>query len=1130
MRLRHLDLIRYGRFTDRRLDFGPGGGDTDVTIVYGENEAGKSTAFSAWLDLLFGLPLQHPYDFVHARRNLLVGATLDTDEGPLMLRRTGQRQGSLTDENGRAVDERRLSLLLRGLDRDGYRTRFSLDDEVLRQGGEEIARAKGDLGQLLHAGSSGLSGFADLLKQAEEEVDTFHKPRGRKTTLAEGRNRLTEIETALSEARLDPRRFDALRREESIAEHACHDAAALRDDTRRRLALREAADCRRDLARRIDAARMVLEGCPEGPILPDDASTRVSVAVDGAKRAEETKAEAEAEIAKADTLLSELAPDPEGIAIGDMLAELEAAEFDDGEPLVARASLADADLVRRREERDIALAEARRLAAAVAGDGADPAGLVLPREVRSGIREAAQDVREFARSLDQAQKALDDACAKLGEMDEMPDGAEALADALDLLDALPDDPMALARDLRQRQAEARRAAAGLPPGWRALADVGLPTGAELRDAERALKAADDVVAAAVERLREAQEKLANLEAELDGERLAASVVTDDEIATTRTARDRLWTSHRTALDHDTAEAFEAAMRGDDVARARHARSAEGRVRLARMEADRMLRATDVGRRHTDCEAAGARRADPAEAAQRLAARLGLEAGVGPSVFGERLEALKNSLDAALSAERVIEDLHAAQKARSDAEDRVLRAATAINGDPPAGQDAVAAARRLRTELDKRRARIASRQESEKLVRGFEAQKKVKGKAHADAVAAYEARVSGLWCADIGVEMVLRISDDLAELADLHGKARDLDRRVGRLDAARAAFDRQAGALRARLGLREDGPVDETLRLARDRAGEATETSRRIEDARKVRGDAETGRDRQARFARRAAEEIATVFRGQGIDPGDDAQAALQRLLDRDRWRAEISKLDAEYAKCAEGLDAGALCAEEADADPIRTDTLREAVAEAEAEREEAIGRRGEARQALNAALGTAGGADQGQARASLLEELREAARRAAETRIGLMAASGALRHLREDRRGPMLESAESAFARMTGGEWPRLEAQRAGAGERLVGIRDGQPVAADAMSTGTRGQLYLALRVAGHYDFTARYGALPFLTDDILETFDDIRAAAALSLTAEMGRSGQAIMFTHHRHLVDLGRKVIPDLHVVELD
>ena len=1128
MRLRQLDLIRYGRFTERRLDFGTGGSETDVTIVYGENEAGKSTAFSAWLDLLFGLPLQHNYDFVHARKDLMVGATIDTGEGPLTLRRTGQRKDSLSDENGRTLDERRLSLLLHGLDRDGYRTRFSLDDEVLRQGGEEIARAKGDLGQLLHAGSSGLSGFADMLKQAEDEVDTFHKRRGRKTTLAEGRNQLGEIDAALSEARLDPRRFDLLRQAAENAEKACRDATTRRNDAERRLALREAADRRRELARRIAETRTVIEGCPEGPTLPEDALTRVSVALDASKTAGEAQEEAEAAIVQANDLLSRLTPDTEGIAIGEMLAEIEEAEFDDGESLVVRASSADADLGRRREERNVARDEARRLAVYLAGDGADPKDLVLPREVRAGIRETAQDVLEAARSRDQAQKALDDARAELGEVEVMPDGAELLAGALDALDALPDDPEAIARVLKDRKEEARRTAAGLPLGWRALADAGLPTAAELREAERALKAADDDVAASEEKLREKQEKLADLDAALDGELLAAAVVTDEEIAATRADRDRLWSSHRIALDERTADAFEAAMRGDDDARNGHSRSAEGRLRLARMQADRTVVAADVERRHYDFEAAEKRRSAPAEVARRLAVRLGLEPDTSPYAFGERLEALKNAFDAALSAERVGEDLQTAQEAQSEAEAVVVQAVVTIEGDPPTGQE-ILAARRLRTDLTERQARIASRQEAEKLVRGFEAQKKVREKAHAETVAIYEARVAGLWCAEMGVEKVLRISDDLSELCEVHGKAQELDRRVGQLEAARTAFDRRAASLRDKLALGADNPVDETLRRARDRAREATETARQIEEARKARGEAEVESERQARSARRAVDEIATVFRDQEIDAGDDAFAALQLLLKRDQRRAEIAELEAERDRAAEGFDVKALEAEEEDTDPIRTPTLREAVEEAELEREKAIGQRGEATQALNAAENTTGGVDHGQARAALLEKLREAARQAAETRIGLMAASGALRRLREDRRGPMLEAAERAFARMTGGEWSRLEAQPAGTGERLVGIRDGIPVTVDAMSTGTRGQLYLALRVAGHADFAARYGALPFLTDDILETFDDTRAAAALSLTAEMGRTGQAIMFTHHRHLVDLGRKVIPGVHVVEL-
>lgn len=118
---------------------------------------------------------------------------------------------------------------------------------------------------------------------------------------------------------------------------------------------------------------------------------------------------------------------------------------------------------------------------------------------------------------------------------------------------------------------------------------------------------------------------------------------------------------------------------------------------------------------------------------------------------------------------------------------------------------------------------------------------------------------------------------------------------------------------------------------------------------------------------------------------------------------------------------------------------------------------------------------------------------------------------------------------MTGGEWERLETQPTGTGERLVGIRAGEAVGAEGMSFGTRGQLYLALRVAGHADFIRRFGPLPFVTDDILETFDDTRARAALTLTAEMGGVGQAIMFTHHRHLVELAREEVPEVHVTEM-
>ena len=57
--------------------------------------------------------------------------------------------------------------------------------------------------------------------------------------------------------------------------------------------------------------------------------------------------------------------------------------------------------------------------------------------------------------------------------------------------------------------------------------------------------------------------------------------------------------------------------------------------------------------------------------------------------------------------------------------------------------------------------------------------------------------------------------------------------------------------------------------------------------------------------------------------------------------------------------------------------------------------------------------------------------------------------------------------------------------------KDGTPKRADQISKGTRFQLYLALRAAA-YDQLAEQGTcLPFICDDIFETFDEERTRAA---------------------------------------
>jgi uncharacterized protein YhaN len=130
----------------------------------------------------------------------------------------------------------------------------------------------------------------------------------------------------------------------------------------------------------------------------------------------------------------------------------------------------------------------------------------------------------------------------------------------------------------------------------------------------------------------------------------------------------------------------------------------------------------------------------------------------------------------------------------------------------------------------------------------------------------------------------------------------------------------------------------------------------------------------------------------------------------------------------------------------------------------------------------------------------------------------------------MLEAASAAFAIMTRGAYTGLAAQADGGSEKLIALAsDGSSREADQLSTGTQYQLYLALRVAGHAEFARERTPLPFVCDDIFETFDDLRAEEAMRLLSGMAAHGQVICLTHHRHLCTIARQAAPGVQVHEL-
>ncbi len=135
----------------------------------------------------------------------------------------------------------------------------------------------------------------------------------------------------------------------------------------------------------------------------------------------------------------------------------------------------------------------------------------------------------------------------------------------------------------------------------------------------------------------------------------------------------------------------------------------------------------------------------------------------------------------------------------------------------------------------------------------------------------------------------------------------------------------------------------------------------------------------------------------------------------------------------------------------------------------------------------------------------------------------------KDNQPEMIATVSRLLGQMTGGKY--LEFDRSGGGKQNIVIRraDGVERTPDQLSTGTREQLYLAIRLAYVLHYCEKNQPLPIVIDDVLVNFDEVRTRQTLTALADISRSVQVLFFTCHPHLVALARDVVPELKPLEL-
>lgn len=1129
IRLRQLSLDFFGGFTGKQFDFGPRRdvGTPDFHVIYGPNEAGKTTTMEGYLRLLYGFPHREPYDFLHQRKNLRVSGLLDIDGTESAFTRLPTRDPSLRDAHGQELPNSALQAHLSGLSEEDYRNLLCLDDLTIEKGGEEITRAKGDIGRLLFSAAAGISELSDVLDNVREEADGLYRKRASSTRLAALKKEHTEVEKQIREIDVSASQYRGLKK---AADDALLEEAQV---SKRR---KELFAAKAQLDARIKALPVLGEIGLLDDQLADFGTWPAQLDVDPedlvrmltrqtTARSDITKLSDELEGLRSD--LAAIEHHPEHLSLTQELENLDA--------LRSRYATADLDLDRRRKALEQVLADmglaARDLGAP---DGIDPKALVLSSAALSELEQARERMRDAeaavtrekdeVAAIDERIDAANQQLRRLGsEESASVDFAEILerfdVDTLSARHAAASEALKTARRNRRT---AKDALTIKGQSFDALPTCSLTTEEAdtlLGDEQESSQRHETLV----RELESVRREIAERDARIAQIKAMDGLVDDDETRRIRAGRDDLWKAHRSSMTNQSAGAFEGAMARVDTAMDLRLSQAADLGTLRQQEHDlaaAKARAGSVEQRVSALEQA---RNAILERLAGASTEAGLETTPDPNTFVSWLRKLELASRADTELRR-LQDEHEETFRKADRLIQVL--SEHIRRDAPELDELVAVAKtNLAAQRSHQEDLRSAKTRVDDLTRDRTKRTEKLAAIEADASNARRDWVERVAAAlpkglDAGVlEASLQPLQDLRE----HDKERvALERQVSAMEDDQSQFSEKVQKLIERVGSIPTGsPLSDydALKAMSEQAMGAEEKARDLDKRIKARVVSLAEAQQVVDDIDRAVSELAPVF-PEGIDTSSlgalrqAVSTATEVISDRarrsDLERSLLSLLDLESLEDARVVLSGAtqtgLLAEldEISADLDGIEGLYKGAIEA----------RTSATQALRAIGGDADVALLVERKTTLELEMQEVALRHLELSLGHRLAEAAIRRYRDAHRSAMMQATETAFSQLTNGAYSKLQTQIDGAAETLLALdATGMAKQAQDMSKGTRFQLYLALRAAAYEQLADQGAALPFFCDDIFETFDEERTRSACRVMERVGRRGQAIYLTHHQHV-----------------
>ncbi len=1141
---------RYGLFADRKLSFHP---EAVLHVVLGANEAGKTSALSGIGDLLFGFGGRTEYDFRHDSKMLRIGGAFRHSDGrTIAARRRKGNKNTLVDHADQPLPDDTLVALLDGLTREAFHREFGLTAGALRAGGQDLLSAGGRLAETLAASSAGMTALSRLKDRLQTEADELFTPRrsgSRQFYLAADRRDVADkalrdaivTREALLQLQADVTEAQA-KREALNAAHASSVGTLARwqRTLRVRSHLARIDIITTDLAALAHLSDVSVQTLAEWRAAFDNDATlgRELAALDAAAAADAAEIAA---LAIDDTLLAE------GVAIDALRERLGAVRK------------AIDDLPRRRQAREAAEAllddAARRLGL---GSHVDvlanlPTDLALAqaRDLIDRIKRAEQTIADADALRGRAQQERDAVAA-----DDEPQSVVDVAQLRQRFDALGDiaaDVNRLRRDSATLALETDALIATIasldpsPGALNGLRALPLPERATIaRYANLA-----DIVESDVKRLGAAiaawDAAIAATETELARLSSAGTVPTRGDLVAARRTRDTHLDGLRAGLDGDRIQ--------------REARFTEVATSSTAIDdlTDRLLTDTERAALYDDAQRrlADSRTARDADAAKLSACQVERDqlneawirewaaSSVVPRQpadmlrWRERLDEVLLRFGKLAAQKAEIEALAAGLASGKTALVAFL-AGTGRIADDKLPADVLY--REAKARIDALQAAWADAKARAVTIKRIE-----RDLSEAEAArAAGETKLASLrqmWPAamnGIGLSAhttPIQADAALAAWRDVPVPKASYEREgrsVTTIESDLIAFDRDVFDMVRRVGSETGESAQESLATLTAKLADArkdSESCRRLQD-----GVAKRAVLRNSLMARRAAI-VATLDdarRDIGLTEDTSLAEALAQLAQRQQLANDLANLRRDLHDIGDGRDEDALRQEREGLDldllpgeiareSLQQDQLLKDIADASAiqhQKTTDLDNLTKGRDAVAAAT------ERAEASAELLSIAERWLLRSAAAKL----ASRAIEKHRAKVQDPLIARASALFAMATGDAFAGLGVDYGDDDQPMLIARrsDGERVHVSGLSEGTRDQLFLALRLALLERRTSE--PMPFIGDDLLASFDENRTLATLRLFAAAGRQRQVILFTHHRHVVDLARSVQDEIvDVIEL-